>query len=37
MIYDESDVFLKDDGDIGCIPSLKLKINLKDETPIQKC
>lgn len=37
MLYDESDVFVHDDGDIGCIPNLKLKINLKDDTPVQKC
>ncbi len=37
MLYDESDVFAHDDGDIGCIPNLKLKINLKDDTPVQKC
>lgn len=36
MLYNESDVFAKEDGDIGCIPSLQLKINLKDETPVQK-
>ncbi|KAL6470998.1 hypothetical protein MHYP_G00196480 [Metynnis hypsauchen] len=36
MLYEESDIFAQDDNDIGCIPSLKLKINLKDETPVQK-
>lgn len=37
MLYDESDVFAHNDGDIGCIPNLKLKINLKDDTPVKKC
>lgn len=37
MLYDESDVFAQEDGDIGCIPNLKLNINLKDDTPVQKC
>lgn len=36
MLYNESDVFAKEDGDIGCIPSLQLKINLRDEAPVQK-
>ncbi|XP_027886122.1 uncharacterized protein LOC114152417 [Xiphophorus couchianus] len=36
MLYEESDVFAKDDADIGCIPKLKLKIQLNDETPVQK-
>lgn len=36
MLYDESDVFARDEGDIGCIPNLKLRINLKDETSVQK-
>lgn len=36
MLYNESDVFAKEDGDIGCIPGLQLKINLRDETPVQK-
>lgn len=35
--YEESDVFAKDDADIGCIPNLQLKIQLDDETPVQKC
>lgn len=35
MLYEESDVFAKDDSDIGCIPNLKLKIHFKDETPVQ--
>ncbi|KAL6491521.1 hypothetical protein MHYP_G00018660 [Metynnis hypsauchen] len=36
MLYEESDVFSRDDGDIGCVPSLKLKIHLKDDIPVQK-
>lgn len=35
MLYDESDVFGKSDSDIGCIPSLQLKIYLKDDSPVQ--
>lgn len=27
MLYEESDVFARDQGDIGCIPGLQLKIN----------
>lgn len=36
MLYDESDVFARDDADIGCIPDLQLKIQLSDDTPVQK-
>lgn len=36
MLYDESDVFAKDEADIGCIPNLQLKIQLNDQTPVQK-
>ena len=36
MLFEESDVFSRDDGDIGCVPSLKLKIHLKDDVPVQK-
>lgn len=35
MLYEESDVFAKDDSDIGCIPNLQLKIHVRDETPVQ--
>lgn len=35
MLYEQSDVFAQSDSDIGCIPSLQLKINLKDDTPVQ--
>lgn len=37
MLYEESDVFSRGEGDIGCIPSLNLKIHLKDDIPVQKC
>lgn len=37
MLYEESSVFAKEDGAIGCIPDLQLKLNLKDEIPVQKC
>lgn len=36
MLYEESDIFAKDDADIRCIPNLQLKIQLSDETPVQK-
>lgn len=36
MLYEESDVFAEEDGDIGCIPNLKLKINLSDNCPVQR-
>lgn len=36
MLFEESDVFARDEGDIGCVPELTLKVNLKDETPVQK-
>ncbi|XP_057178909.1 uncharacterized protein LOC130547157 [Triplophysa rosa] len=36
MLFDQSDVFAKDDADIGCIPNLQLKIHLTDDTPVQK-
>lgn len=35
MLFEESDVFAKSDSDIGCIPSLQLKINLTDNVPVQ--
>lgn len=31
-----STAFAKDDADIGCIPGLQLRINLRDDTPVQK-
>lgn len=37
MLFEESDVFTKEEGDIGCIPDLQLKINMVDDHPIQKC
>ena len=30
LLHNESDVFAKDDADIGCIPNLQLKIHQKD-------
>lgn len=36
MLYEESMAFAKDEADIGCIPELQLRINLRDDTPIQK-
>ncbi|KAK7907641.1 hypothetical protein WMY93_016253 [Mugilogobius chulae] len=36
MLYEQSDVFAREEGDIGCIPGLQLKINTTDNTPVQK-
>lgn len=37
MLFEESDVFLKEEGGIGCIPDLQLKINVVDNNPVQRC
>lgn len=37
MLYEESDVFAGEEGDIGCIPDLQLKIKVVDNNPFQKC
>eukprot|EP00112_Aurelia_sp_Birch-Aquarium-sp1_P003997 Seg1452.4 transcript_id=Seg1452.4/GoldUCD/mRNA.D3Y31 product="Retrovirus-related Pol polyprotein from transposon 17.6" pseudo=true protein_id=Seg1452.4/GoldUCD/D3Y31 len=36
VLSEERDSFAKDDSDIGCIPDLKLSINLTDNVPVQK-
>lgn len=36
MLYEQSDVFAREEGDIGCIPGLQLKISTTDNTPVQK-
>ena len=36
MLHEESDSFSKSDGEIGCITSVQMKINLSDETPVQQ-
>ncbi|KAL3972968.1 pleiotrophin [Sarotherodon galilaeus] len=36
MLYEESGAFACDDEDIGCIPSLQMSINLKDNIPVQR-
>lgn len=36
MLYEESSAFARDANDIGCIPSLQLVINTKDDIPVQK-
>lgn len=36
MLYEESAAFAKDANDIGCIPSLEMSLNLKDDIPVQK-
>lgn len=35
MLYEESDVFAREEGDIGCIPGLQLKIHTTDSVPVQ--
>lgn len=37
MLFEESDVFAREEGDIGCIPNLQLKIHTTDDKPVQKC
>uniref|UniRef100_A0A3B3SU43 Gypsy retrotransposon integrase-like protein 1 n=1 Tax=Paramormyrops kingsleyae TaxID=1676925 RepID=A0A3B3SU43_9TELE len=37
MLFEESVVFAQEEGDIGCIPDLQLKISLSDNTPVQRC
>lgn len=37
MLYEESDVFASEEGDIRCIPNLQRKINMLDDKPVQKC
>lgn len=36
MLCEESRAFARDDGDIGCIPSLQMTINLRDNIPVQR-
>ncbi|KAK7880665.1 hypothetical protein WMY93_032696 [Mugilogobius chulae] len=36
MLFEESDAFARDDGDIGNIPSLQMTLNLKDDIPVQR-
>lgn len=36
MVYDECAAFTCDDDDIGCIPSLQMTINLKDDIHVQR-
>ncbi len=36
MLYEESNVFVHGDDDIGCIPSLQMTINLTDDIPVQR-
>lgn len=35
MLFEESAAFARDSNDIGCIPSLRMSITLKDEVPVQ--
>ncbi len=37
MLFEESDVFAQEEGDIGYIPDLQLKIRQSDNTPVQRC
>ena len=36
LLIEQTDVFARNDDDIGCIPDLQMNINLKDKTPVQK-
>ena len=36
MLMEESDSFAQSDDDIGCIDELQMRINLSDDTPVQK-
>ena len=36
LLTEEADYFAKDDNDVGCIPDLKLDLDLEDQTPVQK-
>ena len=36
MLWEESDVFAKNDTDIGSIPDLQMEINLEDEIPVNE-
>jgi len=36
MLFEESDVFARGEGDIGCISNLQLKIKVTDDNPVQK-
>ncbi len=36
MLHEESASFARDGDDVGCIPSLQMSINLKDDIPVQR-
>ena len=36
MLREKSDCFSRDDEDVGCCEELKMKINLRDNIPVQK-
>ena len=36
MLWEEREVFSKDEGDIGCAQDLQMEIKTEDETPVQK-
>ena len=36
LLTEEADSFAKDDNNVGCIPDLKLDLDLEDQTPVQK-
>lgn len=36
MLFEESDVFAKEEGKICCIPDLQLKISMVNDHPIKK-
>ena len=36
MLMDESDCFAQNEDDIGCIDELQMRVNLSDDTPVQR-
>ena len=36
LLIEQQDAFVKDDSDVGSVPDLQLKINVKDANPVQK-
>lgn len=36
MLREESNVFARDENDMGCIPNLQMSITLKDDVPVQR-
>ena len=36
LLIEQQDAFVRDDSDVGSVPDLQLKINVKDASPVQK-